>query len=780
MREVCLAVLVALVLGSQTRLFSQTIRWESMDGPYWPERRTHLRFPDGERLFVGSNSGVYRTTDGGMTWTHLSPAPAPNFSVYQSTTGMLYGIGDTSSMGDHQDIVKSVIYTSSDRGTHWTWSRSGRIKVFANAFGRGDTVYQTDGFAFGAVGGATRIVRSTDAGLSWTTILSASAPRGFLGLFTQPDNIFVHVWGAELFGGQVKRSTDGGLTWQTLEADQAMFHPPNHLVRQRRDFSGDHLSANAYIEHSTDEGATWNTALTSDSGFASLVTNGLGVLLVLRKPALEIFRSTDAGFTWTYASSSPAGDPFVSLRFYGRTYVISTTLGGAYYRSTDYGSSWQPILDPMGSSVTGTVQPASDSLFVIAEESGRWLESTDAGGIWRSTPYPYRKGEIASLLVLPSGSVLAGSSAVLSWKKGDRPWSLVPGSPTVDVPATVWGLSYGSGNLFVAAIGTRGIMPRNQNGTICGLDTSDVPSGTAWWKGGGFEEPMPKFDYRCVLALSDGTVLTGWGNRILLMTDQGEDLPGGLASEFHFTAIVQDSARVLWAANQSAGVFKSTDLGVTWTGSDTGLAHLQVLSMTVAADGSLLIGTRADGVFRSTDGGDTWMPTGLSNGEVQVLASGSAGRVYAGLPSGVRMSTNFGETWTDVSAGLSNVDVHAFAVAPGDRVFCGTWGDGVYQMIESTVSVPSLVVPEEFSLSQNYPNPFNPRTTIEFDLPVSADVRLIVYDLLGREVSVLVNERKNAGTHKVEFDASTLASGVYLYRLTAGGFSHSKKLAILR
>ena len=85
-------------------------------------------------------------------------------------------------------------------------------------------------------------------------------------------------------------------------------------------------------------------------------------------------------------------------------------------------------------------------------------------------------------------------------------------------------------------------------------------------------------------------------------------------------------------------------------------------------------------------------------------------------------------------------------------------------------------LPAAVGLEQNYPNPFNPSTTIKYALPQSAMVRLSVYDMLGREVSVLVNERRDAGVHEVKFDGSNLASGVYFYRLKAGEFVQTKKL----
>ena len=84
------------------------------------------------------------------------------------------------------------------------------------------------------------------------------------------------------------------------------------------------------------------------------------------------------------------------------------------------------------------------------------------------------------------------------------------------------------------------------------------------------------------------------------------------------------------------------------------------------------------------------------------------------------------------------------------------------------------------SLSQNYPNPFNPTTLISYQLPVSGQVTLKVYDMLGREIATLVSERENAGSYSVKFDGSRLSSGVYFYRLQAGSFSQTKKLMLVK
>lgn len=90
------------------------------------------------------------------------------------------------------------------------------------------------------------------------------------------------------------------------------------------------------------------------------------------------------------------------------------------------------------------------------------------------------------------------------------------------------------------------------------------------------------------------------------------------------------------------------------------------------------------------------------------------------------------------------------------------------------------VVPKQFSLSQNYPNPFNPLTKINYSLPNSVKVTIVVYDILGRVVKSLVNEFKEAGTYTVSFDGTGLASGVYFYRIEAGDFAASKKMVLVK
>ncbi|BDQ02280.1 MAG: hypothetical protein KatS3mg037_0855 [Ignavibacterium sp.] len=98
----------------------------------------------------------------------------------------------------------------------------------------------------------------------------------------------------------------------------------------------------------------------------------------------------------------------------------------------------------------------------------------------------------------------------------------------------------------------------------------------------------------------------------------------------------------------------------------------------------------------------------------------------------------------------------------------------------SNIVEAEVFAPDEFSLEQNYPNPFNPTTVISWQSPVGSHQTLKIYDVLGNEVATLVDEYREAGRFKVEFYASNLASGLYFYKLTAGNYSATRKMILMK
>ncbi len=150
--------------------------------------------------------------------------------------------------------------------------------------------------------------------------------------------------------------------------------------------------------------------------------------------------------------------------------------------------------------------------------------------------------------------------------------------------------------------------------------------------------------------------------------------------------------------------------------------------------------------------------------EIPFSVVGSGGAALAGT------TYNIAGTLGQIAPGLSGNSA--------DSVDAGFWYLQNYNV--TGVKSPTGGVAKTYELYQNYPNPFNPSTVINYQLPTNGQVNLKVYDILGREVATLVNERENAGSYSVKFNGSRLASGVYFYRLTAGNFVSVKKLVVLK
>jgi len=119
--------------------------------------------------------------------------------------------------------------------------------------------------------------------------------------------------------------------------------------------------------------------------------------------------------------------------------------------------------------------------------------------------------------------------------------------------------------------------------------------------------------------------------------------------------------------------------------------------------------------------------------------------------------------------------LYSFQLYPDSSVTMDTIKLEIISSIENVDYLPIT-----YELLQNYPNPFNPTTTINYQIPSAGHISLKVYDILGREITTLVNEERTAGKYEVKFDGTSLSSGVYFYRLQSGAFSETKKFMLLK
>jgi hypothetical protein len=277
------------------------------------------------------------------------------------------------------------------------------------------------------------------------------------------------------------------------------------------------------------------------------------------------------------------------------------------------------------------------------------------------------------------------------------------------------------------------------------------------------------------------TLFAGTTGDIYKSSDNGNiwtDISSEIPVDIRITSIVA-SGDTIFAGSASNGVFKSTNSGTSWTAINSGLTDTHI-SQLVVLDTKLFAVTLT-GVFISDNSGTSWAADTSVLKNVNCFVAVNDQLIAGTDDNGAYLSVDNGVTWTSFSSGIpANTRIWSLA-ASRDSIFAGTssgiWvtGSPTEVKVEREISVPLT-----FTLKQNYPNPFNPSTIIKYQIPKDGLVTLKVYDVLGEEVKTLVNEYKNIGRYEVKFDASELASGMYIYQLKSGEFISSKKMMVIK
>lgn len=271
-------------------------------------------------------------------------------------------------------------------------------------------------------------------------------------------------------------------------------------------------------------------------------------------------------------------------------------------------------------------------------------------------------------------------------------------------------------------------------------------------------------------------------------------------------------------------IYRSNNGGTNWFNISNGLpptqgltTHDPVRAMSIESidtarviAGLFVSETVYGGVYLTTNGGASWtrrqtgLPTNVGDYPRSILIRpGSTTEFFVGFGNatnsgiGVYRTVNTGLNWVNFNGGAlsSTTTVRAlnFKTTGDSTLFAGgahpTLGSGqgvfAYTFLPVGIKNESNTIPDKFALGQNYPNPFNPTTKIQFSIPLlrgarGVSVQLIVYDVLGRELTVPVNEQLKPGSYEVEWDGTNYPGGVYFYRLTANDFTETRKMILLK
>jgi hypothetical protein len=241
----------------------------------------------------------------------------------------------------------------------------------------------------------------------------------------------------------------------------------------------------------------------------------------------------------------------------------------------------------------------------------------------------------------------------------------------------------------------------------------------------------------------------------------------------------------IFLGSQVYGVSRSSDFGVTWDSVNTGLPNSHNYISSLFADSNYIYaGVSGSGLYVSTNDGLSWYArnNGLTSSTVKCISKYNNYLIIGTDSGGVYISSNNGLSWIQKNNGLISKNVWSVYVKSG-YLYAGTYCMGLWRRaVDDIIGVQNIgsKIPDKFSLLQNFPNPFNPSTIIRFQIKDSRLVTLKVYDILGKEIATLVNEKQSPGVYEVTFDGSRLTSGIYFYKLVSGSYSEVRKMVLIK
>jgi photosystem II stability/assembly factor-like uncharacterized protein len=636
------------------------------------------------------------------------------------------------------------IFISSNNGQNWNMTplngglyyslASNNTTVYAGVYDSGVYKSTNNGFSWEkanlsltvfslAVNGSnifagtpTGIYRSTNDCQTWSLVLNES---------NLTHNSIV-TKGVIIFAGSTNglyRSTDNGQTWNIIHNQGEVYS----VILNGNNI----LAAVSYsrIFSSTDNGQNWTQLpgpLIGVSGIISLAANGSTILAgtAWSGNGNGVYRTTNNGINWTRTLSSLIFNGDINSLLTNGTNVFAG--GNGIYNSTNFGQNWTQT-HFNGHSIISILASGTNIYTGISEEGGAY-HSTDNGQSWMRTDIPYDEaGQVEVRSFVQSGTnIIAGASTSSS----GIPWGIFVSTNN----GFNWSNVYN--NLYVSSLTANGA---NVFAATTGVNVyRSTDYGMTW-------SPTPL------------------NHSVNSLTSSGSDI---------------------FAANNNnpAEISHSTNNGQNWIQtSSPGLSYIQALSVS----GINLLAGSIFGLCLSTDKGNSWSsPASLTAHITSFAVSGNY--VFAATSdSGIYLSSDNGQNWRQKNEGMeifNTKDIESIA-AGTDYLYAGTTENSVWKRsISEIIGIQNISteIPNKFKLEQNFPNPFNPSTNIRYDLPKNGFVKLIVFDVLGREVQTLVNEKQSEGTYEVTFNASQYPSGVYFYRLITDEFSETKKMILMK
>ena len=561
--------------------------------------------------------------------------------------------------------------------------------------------------------------------------------------------------------GMIKKTINGGLNW--ISSNSGIIE---HLRSISFNNANNGICAGDWgkILSTTNGGTTWNVFTDPYQGFFKH-TRFNGQNAYVSGSGVNIYRTVNNGINWnlTFVNASVIS----SINFNPQNHGFAFGSATDFFKTINNGSSWERMnsngLNPavFGSAITpnGTIWIAADSSMI--------LNSTNSGAGWNEIIRNYITGENLNSVYFTdqfSGFACGNKGVLIKSTNGGVNWK----HTGLNEPGNLKSVKFTDNYTGYICGG---------NGTSEGVIYRTTDFGASW---------VNQFrDSSHLNSICFINSQTGWAAGVkgtfLKTTNSGINW---VRESFQDTTINN-----IYFINNNTGficsrkIFKTTNSGLNWYQvlNDPSI-HLQVTGNIVYAISRLF---NVSYLNRSTDLGETWSSASQGNGlnfsfhfvnsETGWLSNGSV----------IRRTTNGGNNWSiQPGTGISVLTmyfsdpVHGWAAGTGGSVIRTiTGGIGITPI--------STEIPIHFNLYQNYPNPFNPSTKIRFQIPAFAEttrrvISLRIYDVLGKEIAVLVNENLKPGIYEIDWNAENLPSGVYFYSLITNEFTQTKKMVVLK
>ncbi len=591
------------------------------------------------------------------------------------------------------------------------------------------SIYFTDvnsGYACGTNG---RIIKTTDAGQSW---FNQNSGVNFLlkGIFfLNPDKGFI------CGHGVILKTTNGGNNWTTINTGGS--YNAITFINANTGFAPGGITG-GQLRKTTNGGNTWLNyefqsipkAITSiqflDASTGFMSGNNSTYL-----------KTTNTGLNWTYNNTITAeGYNLASLNFPNSNegYLVGTY--GTIFKTTDIGNTWVSKC-PKGSleDFYQVTFPNHNTGYTFASSSNALYKTTNEGNNWTAVKVPF---EIFKIQFFDGNTGIAvGSYFLLKTVNGGKAWNYLP----LPDSAGTWQFLDVNTGFSSRCCSYDDYFYKTTNG---GLNWSTQPfyNSTIY----DFEFPSHNIGY----------MFNAWDtSKLLKTTNNGNnwlfvrnlDFDSSITRDLHFinentgfiSGFIPDPF-----VQETYELFKTTDGGIHWDFNSSYGAYIKI---------------------KFFDENTGFL---ISNEFI-----GSENKIYK--------TTNQGNNWVDYHVGERRIndiefidDNTGYVVGNVGLIKKTTTGGSVF--IENN----SSTVPSGFTLYQNYPNPFNPETVISYSLKRNSFVTLRIFDILGKEINSLINEKQNTGSYSVNFNGKNLPSGIYFYKLQAGNFSKTRKMVMVK